>query len=506
VWAIDRDGHTSFVNPRMADMLAYGETEMLGMPFLSFLDAADLPRARLLLQSGQRGDTAQVDLRFFRKDGRPLITAVKSAPILGDGAEYLGSIASVTDITEQRNAESTVRELQEQLLQSQKMEAIGRLAGGVAHDFNNLLTTILGCAEMIRGDEHSPSGALEYAGEIEKAGRRAAALTRQLLAFSRKQLLKPIALDLNALLYNLAKMLRILIGEDIELRLRLAADLGTVRADPGQIEQVIINLAANARDAMPAGGRLTVETSNTLASNVSARNGNSMASGEYVLLSVADTGSGMNDQVKSHLFEPFFTTKEQGKGTGLGLPSAYGIIRQSNGYMDLESEPGRGTTARIYLPRINQEADPAERFPPGDVPAGGSEAILLVEDEPTLLLMATKILQGFGYRVRGARLPSEALDLVRREDVGPFDLLIADVVLPEMKGTELADRIRREYPKTKVLYTSAHTEDKIIEDGILSEGVAFLQKPFTVNEFGRKVREVLDAASGASADFPVEQG
>ena len=389
------------------------------------------------------------------------------------------------DVTERRV-------LEEQLRQSQKMEAVGQLAGGVAHDFNNLLTVITGYSDLTlrRLDHESPfRSSLE---EIKKAGERAASLTRQLLAFSRKQVLQPKVLQLNAIVADVDKMLRRLIGEDIDPLTLLEPSLGQIKADPGQIEQVILNLAVNARDAMPQGGKLTIETRNVYLDNQYARRHTAIQPGNYVMLAVSDTGCGIDAETQVRMFEPFFTTKEQGKGTGLGLSTVYGIVRQSGGHLWVYSEVGKGTTFKIYLPRVDEvtEMDVA-RDSLTELPQG-RETVLLTEDEEQVRQMIRMILEMSGYRVLEAASGEEALTLYKQHE-GQIDLIMTDVVMPGMSGRELAESLEVLHPGIKVLYISGYTDDAIVRHGLLDQEIAFLQKPFTPDALMRKVREVLDA-------------
>jgi two-component system cell cycle sensor histidine kinase/response regulator CckA len=391
-------------------------------------------------------------------------------------------IAVFDNITERRR-------LEEQLRQSQKMEAVGQLAGGVAHDFNNLLTVINGYAELLQNriDEKSPlRGNVD---EIRHAGDRAASLTRQLLAFSRRQVLQPKPIVLNGVISHLGTMLRRLIGENIELRTFLRPDLGTVLADRGQIEQVLLNLAVNARDAMSAGGKLILETDNVVLDDAFAREHPTVVPGPHVLLAVSDTGAGIPGEIREHIFEPFFSTKERGKGTGLGLSTVYGIVKQSNGYISVYSEVGKGTVFRIYLPRVEGEVQAL----PSSSPAAslrGDETVLVVEDERSVQGVIERVLSGNGYRVLLASEGSEALR-VAGEHEGPIDLLVTDLVMPGMGGREVARRLEAARPGLRVLYMSGYTEDAISHHGVLDPGLAFLQKPFLSDALLRKVREVL---------------
>ncbi len=382
--------------------------------------------------------------------------------------------------------------LEQQLRQAQKMEAVGRLAGGVAHDFNNLLTVINGYAEMIiaRAAVGSPDRA--DAEEILQAGERAAALSRQLLAFSRKQILAPRVLSLNAVVSGIERMLRRLMGEDIEIVTALDGGLVNVRADPGQIEQVLMNLAVNARDAMPNGGRLLLETANVVLDEEFRRSHPGAATGPHAMLGVSDTGTGMDAETQAHLFEPFFTTKEPGKGSGLGLSTVYGIVKQSGGSIRVYSEPGKGAVFKVYLPRVDAPASapgPAAR-PPG--PLRGTETILLVEDADGIRKLMYEILREQGYALLLAADGNEAFRLVEQHPE-TIHLLLTDVVLPGMGGPAIAHRARALRPAIRVLFTSGYTDRGVVENGAIEPGPNFLQKPFTAEELGRKVREVLDA-------------
>src|SRR5213592_1044324 len=371
------------------------------------------------------------------------------------------------------------RRLEEQLAHSQRMEAVGRLAGGIAHDFNNVLTAVLGSIELLLLDEPPGRPHREELDIIRDAATRAKDLIRQLLAFSARQVLQPAAVDLNRLVRDVAKMLRRLIGEDIKLETLLAPELGAVRVDAGQMEQVLVNLAVNARDAMPEGGRLTIKTDNV------------DAGGSQVLLHVSDSGVGMDEEVQAHMFEPFFTTKPRGKGSGLGLATVYGIVRQSGGHIAVDSAPGRGATFRIYLPRVEAPLDPTDRPTPVTAPAAGSETILLVEDEHLVRLLARKVLERAGYRVLVAAGGAEALDLAERY-AGTIHLLLTDVVMPGMNGRELIRRLAPLRPDLRVLYMSGYADEAVAQHGVLDPGTAFLQKPFTPGGLADKVRGVLD--------------
>ena len=403
-------------------------------------------------------------------------------------------LAVARDVTDQRR-------LEDELRQAQKMEAVGNLAGGIAHDFNNLLTAMCGYSEFILGDEEASDSVRRSATQIARAAESATALTRQLLAFSRKQILQPRVLDLNEVVTTVERMLGRVIGEHITLETSLDGGLGHVKADPGQIEQVILNLAVNARDAMPGGGTIVVETANVEIDEAAARQHVGLEEGSYVVLSVSDTGPGIDPEVVERVFDPFFTTKPIGEGTGLGLSTAYGIVTQSGGYIGVYSEPGRGATFKIYLPRVLDEA-PAEPVPlPANV-EGGSETILLVEDEEIVRGIATEILQRSGYTVLAAATPEDALAVAERQP-GTIDLLLTDVVMPKMGGRDLAVRVCALRPGIKVLYTSGYTDAAIVHHGVLGEGPAFLQKPFTRKVLLRRVREALDGAAAGELALAV---
>ncbi|OLC01715.1 MAG: hypothetical protein AUH45_10585 [Gemmatimonadetes bacterium 13_1_40CM_69_22] len=383
------------------------------------------------------------------------------------------------------------RRLEEQLGHSQRMEAVGRLAGGIAHDFNNVLTAVLGSVELLLLDEPPGRPHREELDIIRDAATRAKDLIRQLLAFSARQVLQPVVIDLNRLVRDVAKMLRRLIGEDIKLETVLAPELGAVRVDAGQIEQVLVNLAVNARDAMPQGGRLTIQTDSVDADGTRGPLAPGVPDGHHVLLQVSDSGVGMDDEIQAHLFEPFFTTKPRGKGTGLGLATVYGIVRQSGGHIAVDSARGRGATFRIYLPRVEAPLDPTDRPRPVTAPAAGSETILLVEDEHLVRLLARKVLERAGYRVLVAAGGAEALDLAERY-AGPIHLLLSDVVMPGMNGRELMRRLAQLRPDLRVLYMSGYADEAVAQHGVLDPGTAFLQKPFTPGGLADKVRGVLD--------------
>ena len=432
-------------------------------------------------------DAESVDVLEF-KDGR--VFERLSQPQRIDGAS-VGRVWSFRDVSESRRAEKALSESEGNLRQSQKMDAIGRLAGGVAHDFNNLLTVILGYSEQLREQIRGHDQQQRAVGEIHHAAEQAAALTGQLLAFSRKQMLEPRELDLNAVVDSTSRMLRRLIGEDITIDLKLDPELGLVRADEGQLQQVVLNLAINARDAMPRGGKLTLATSNTELGDAEPQRHLPLPAGRYVTLTVTDTGVGMDADTAARIFEPFFTTKPHGRGTGLGLSTVYGIVKQSGGHVWVNTAPGHGSAFKVHLPRLEGAA--AEALAPVPVATdAGEESVLLVEDETMVRNLVRQMLVSRGYDVLVAGTGEEALDLLaqRRERI---HLMVTDVVMPGIGGPELAARLATHHPEMRVLYISGHTDDGVLRHGVREGATAFLQKPFTLEALARKVREVLDA-------------
>jgi PAS domain S-box-containing protein len=403
--------------------------------------------------------------------------------------------SQIGQFIERKRVEDALGESEEQLRQSQKLEAIGQLAGGVAHDFNNLLTAINGYSALARrriGEDHPISSYLE---EISKAGDRASNLTRQLLAFGRKQLLQPLALNLNDVVDDMIKLLKRLIGEDVQLVTKPGADLKQIKADPGQLEQVLVNLVVNARDAMPRGGTVTIETANTTLDGAYASSHVGVTPGQYVMLAISDTGVGIDHDTQSRIFEPFFTTKEVGKGTGLGLSTVYGIVKQSGGNVWVYSELGKGTTFKVYLPQIEEEVDAREELPAQVIMKRGSETVLLVEDEDMVRKLAGELLEESGYRVLSAGGGEEAISLATRHKAR-IDLLITDVVMPKISGKEVAEQLKTIHPETKVLFMSGYTDEAIVHHGIVDSTIAFIQKPFSEHALAHKVREVLDSENG----------
>ncbi|MGH9803558.1 MAG: response regulator [Candidatus Acidiferrales bacterium] len=439
-----------------------------------------------LLARALSGDAlAGVEVRRRRKDGSPVDIAVSTAMVCAADGGVTGLAAAISDITEQK-------QLQEQLRQAQKMEAIGRLSGGIAHDFNNLLGVIKGYTEIACGGLPAEDPLRRPLGEVQRAADRAAALTRQLLAFSRQQVLEPQVLNLGDTVEVLRGMFERLLPESIELTTALEPDLGSVKVDPGQLEQVIMNLVLNARDAMPDGGPLTLEARNVELDETYSRKHLAAPPGPYVLLMVSDSGIGMDAETLAHVFEPFFTTKEQGKGTGLGLATVYGIVKQSGGYVWAYSESGRGSTFKIYLPRVEEKPREQSVSRAADIVPRGSETVLVVEDEEGLRALAREFLETCGYTVLDARDGIEALEIVRRNSA-TIHLLLTDVILPRLSGRELAVQLAILRPLVKVLYMSGYTDRAVLQNGVLEPGLAFLQKPFSLRTLAAKIREVLDA-------------
>ena len=490
---VGADGRFLRVNRKLCEMVGYTREELLSGRFQDITHpeelGADLENVRKMLAGEIQAYS--MEKRYLRKDGGTAWIALSVSLVRDEEGQPKYFISVIEDIEPQRRAREHELELRSQLEQILKMETVGRLAGGIAHDFNNLLTAILGYAEAMEvklSDDEDLRSSLR---EIRKAGERAAALTRQLLAFSRKQVLQPRLLGLNAIVTEMEKLFRRLIGEDVQLITRLDPGLASVKADAGQIEQVLMNLAVNARDAMPAGGALTIATGNTVLDAGFAAAHPGAQGGDHVVLTVSDTGTGMSADVLRHVFEPFFTTKEPGKGTGLGLATAYGIVKQSGGYITVESEPGRGTTFRIYFPRAAGVADLSQSGRRRVVSQGGAETILLVEDEPSVRRLARRILETNGYTVLDAATGDEALEAARAHS-GDIHLVATDVIMPGMNGRALWDRLRQLRPTARVLFLSGYTDDVIARHGVLESDTAFLQKPFTSLELARKVREVLD--------------
>lgn len=481
----DTDGTILYVNPAFEAVSGYSQTEAVGKN-ASILKSGKHDEAyyRAMWRTLSGGGVWRGNFINRRKDGQLFEEAAIISPVRDAAGKVVNYVAVKRDVTRERQVE-------EQLRQSQKMNAIGQLAGGVAHDFNNLLNVILGYSDLLLEEGEVPAESRGQIEEIRKAGERAAALTRQLLAFSRKQILDPRVFDLGALVADMSKMLRRLIGEHIELNLVSSSSVCSIRADPGQIEQVVMNLCVNARDAMPGGGKLTIETRRVRAPWVSPGAGE--ASGECIVLSIGDTGAGMSPEVKSHLFEPFFTTKKEGTGVGLGLATSYGIVRQSGGEIAVRSEVGQGTTFEIRFPFV---PEPVTRDDASQALAtmerGRGETVLLVEDDVAVRDLVEHLLRGLGYRVLAAAGGEAALALAEPEGGRRIDLLLTDVVMPGMNGRQVATQIKSRFPEAKVIFTSGYAEDTITHNGELDPSIVFLPKPFALTALARRIREVLE--------------
>jgi PAS domain S-box-containing protein len=474
------------VNRAYADMVGYTQQELMsGAVKWGDLIPPDLGDSirQTTAELVMHGAAAPFESAVIRKDGVrvPMLCGIAML-------EFPISIAFSIDLTERVHAEQALRATEDQLRQAQKMEAVGRLAGGIAHDFNNVLSVILSYAEMLRDDLPLGDPRRDDAGEILGAAQRATALTRQLLMFSRQQVLEPKILDLNELLGNMDKMIQRVLGEDVELVNHRTEPLGNVKADPSSLEQVMMNLVVNARDAMPTGGTLTLETSNVFLDDEHVRLHVATHAGPHVMISVTDTGTGMDATTRARIFEPFFTTKAKDKGTGLGLSTVFGIVHQAAGGIEVESEVGKGTTFKVYVPQVDDDVT-LERATPLRV-GRGTETILLVEDEVQVRMVARNILQRHGYCVIEAASAEDALALCAHD--GAIDLLLTDVVMPHMSGPELAKRIAQLRPLTKVLFMSGYTDDAVVRHGVLTSQIALLQKPLSPTTLADKVREVLD--------------
>jgi PAS domain S-box-containing protein len=485
------DGLITSWNLGAETLYQYRADEMTGESILRLIPPPLFEEERLILERAARGESVgQYETLRLRKDGSTIHVAVTLSPVRDADRAVIGVSKIVRNLTSRRAAEDAHRSTEEQLRQAQKMEAIGRLAGGVAHDFNNLLLVILSFSELAVMDLRKGDPMRADLEEVQKAARRAAELTQQLLAFSRQQVLQPRVIDLNHSMAGMERMLARLLGEDVELSLSPASDLGLVLADPGQIEQVIMNLAVNARDAMPGGGKLTLETRNVELDADYASTHVGAVAGSYVLLAMTDTGTGMDPATIARIFEPFFTTKDERKGTGLGLSTVFGIVEQSGGHIAVTSEPGRGTTFKVYLRRTDRAVVPS--VVPAPFARRGSETILLVEDDPQVRAVARAILKRAGYRVLEAANGGEAL-LMAQDPSAAIHLMLTDVVMPRMSGRELAEALSAQRPGMKVVFMSGYTDDAIVHHGVLEGGVAFLHKPFTPDALLRKMREMLDA-------------
>jgi len=489
------DAHSGLiidVNPFLINLLDYPRDEFIGKALWQIGPFKHIEASKTAFRALQ-------DKEYIRYENLPLETRSGRSV----NVEFVSNVygengksviqCNIRDISARKRAE----EVDERLRQSQKMEAIGQLAGGIAHDFNNLLNVILAYSELLQERVSLDDASRRMVEQVHIAGTRAAVLTRQLLAFSRRQVLRPVVLDLNRLVAGMKAMLRRLIGEHIEIKTSLLPDLGPVKADPSQIEQILMNFAVNARDAMPAGGRITIETTSVELDDSLGRQHADVKPGSYIVLAVSDTGIGIDHATQAHIFEPFFTTKPVGKGTGLGLSSVYGIVKQTGGHISVYSEPGKGTTFKVYLPCIREEPEILVGDQKQSV-HGGAETILLVEDNEPLRTATREILEGLGYVVLDSGHPVEAVHIAEQHE-GSIALLITDVVMPEMNGRVLAETLLAVRSELKILYTSGYTNDACVEQGELRVGCSFLEKPFSRDSMAKRVRELLDSPSTSLA-------
>jgi two-component system cell cycle sensor histidine kinase/response regulator CckA len=492
---LNTKGNYVYASPSHREVLGYRPEELLGRSCFSLIHPDDLSMAKdRFTRSPANRKPERMELRLKHKDGNWRVFEANGNWIRDGQEKPQQAILVSRDLTERKQAEKALRDSEEQLRQAQKLEAVGQLAGGVAHDFNNLLTVISGYSDILMNKIPEGDPNRSKIEEIKLAAQRASSLTRQLLAFSRKQVLQPRLFNLNTLVADMGNMLRRLIGEDVELASALTDEAAQINADPGQIEQVLMNLVVNARDAMPKGGKITVETTIVEFDREYADMHVAVQPGQYVMLAVSDNGSGIDAETRKHIFEPFYTTKEQGKGTGLGLSTVYGIVKQSGGNIWVYSEPGQGTVFKIYLPRVDHERRTSRPDSDADSPEvrGGTETILLVEDEAQIRQMAFEFLSEHGYNLLVASNGVEALKILKQEPAA-VALILTDVVMPQMNGRELAEQVAAARPETKVLYMSGYTNDAIVRHGVLDSGTRFIQKPFSPDALARKVREVLDS-------------
>jgi two-component system cell cycle sensor histidine kinase/response regulator CckA len=493
VYEIDLRGELVYVNRNAYTLFGYSEQEFqAGLDAVQMICPEDRERAAADIAAALRGESlGGREYKAIKRDGTCFPVLIHSSRVVRAG-RVAGLRGIIIDLTQHKEAERALRESEERLRQSQKMEAVGRLAGGIAHDFNNLLTTMIGYSDLLLNDRNLADEARQEVEEIHASAKRAASLVNQLLAFSRKQVLHPQILDLNKLVSDTTRMLRRLIHENIHLATELDLGIGRVRADPVQLEQVIINLAINARDSMPLGGRLTIATAAAQLDESYYGYHPEVVPGDYLLLSVSDTGQGMDEETRKHLFEPFFTTKEPGKGTGLGLATVFGTVKQSNGYIYVDSEPGRGSTFKIYLPVARSVPEKRKAAPRPDRKRRTGEVILLVEDDQAVRNMTRRSLEAAGYRVLAANDGREALQVSESASSSPIHLLITDLVMPEMSGRELAESLKARSPGLKVLYISGYSESTAAGRSVERQDLVFLEKPYSPRTLAQKVAELLD--------------
>jgi len=484
---VDVDGRPSLTNEALQKILGYTGEELSRMHFTEFTHPDDCAMDQVLYEQLLRGErkSYQIEKRFIRKDGNPVCARLSVSAARDAGRRVSFAISMVEDITERRQLET-------QFIEAQKMEVVGQLASGVAHDFNNILSVILGYSDLLAEGLGPENSLQEYSKEIRHAADRAARLTQQLLVFSRRQTVQPVVLDLNVVVHDMEKMLRRLIDEHIELTIVSEEHLGHIKADAGHLGQVLMNLVINARDAMPNGGRLTITTGNVTLHESHASTHKNAKPGNYVLLSVQDTGVGMTDEIKGHLFEAFYTTKPSGKGTGLGLATCQAIVEQCVGHISFSSEVGKGSTFRVYLPRVDEPLDSDTHFIKAGPLPRGTETLLVVEDDQSVRHLARGVLEAQGYQVLSAVNGQDALRVVHEHKGPPISLAVTDVMMPLMGGKAMAEWLKATYPALKILFTSGYTDNTIAPQGMLDAGVEFLAKPYTPATLARKVRELLD--------------
>jgi len=493
VWLKDIQGIYLFCNFRFEQFFGAKEADIVGKTDYDFVDRelADFFRKNDNKAMNKRGPSINEEEVIFADDGHREILETIKTPVYNSDGKIAGVLGIGRNITDRVS-------LQEQLVQAQKMESVGRLAGGVAHDYNNALSVIMGYTELAMADVNDPTGKLHAdLNQVLKAGKRATDITRQLLAFARKQTIAPIVLDLNKNVENMLKMLRRLIGENIDLAWLPGINLWPVKMDPSQIDQILANLCVNAKDAIAGVGKITIETDTAVLDKAFCAKHTGFVPGKFVLLTISDNGCGMDKKILNHIFEPFFTTKDIDKGTGLGLATVYGIIKQNKGFINIYSEPGKGTTINIYLPRHEGKVVEVQREVIAEIPQGNGETILLVEDDRSILKLTQKLLTGLGYKVLVAQTPKKAMGLAK-EHTGKIHLIVTDVIMPEMNGLELANSLQSLYPDLKRMFMSGYTANAIAHHGVLDEGVHFIQKPFTKRDLASLVRKVLD---GEKVDF-----
>jgi len=494
VWFIDTEFRTTYVNPAMARMLGYEAAQMIGRHLFSFMDRDKISDAEENIKRRMQGIIEHHDFGFKRKDGSILHAGLEAIPVLSEKGEYEGAFAVVDDRTEQELAKEDLEAKEQQLIQAQKMEAIGRLAGGVAHDFNNMVGAIRAYCDVVLHELSDDAPVKDDILGIREVSDRAKELTKKLLAFGRKQVLKPIVFNLNELILDMERLIRPVAGERIEVVMNLDSDTGVVRADPNQLEQVIMNLVINARDAITSGGRISIDTSTINLDEDEASRIGEVDAGSWVVVSIVDSGEGMDEETLNRAFEPFFTTKKKDRGTGLGLSMVYGILRQSGGHVLIESSPGLGTMVQILLPVLEDDSSVTSHKTPSSLPSGGSERVLVVEDEFVLRKLICRMLRQKGYHTLDAPDGPEAI-AIAEEHEGKIDVLLTDVVMPRMSGQAAAERINKIRPDIIIIYMSGYTESERESHAVFDAGTPFLQKPFSADDLASKLREVIDGKS-----------